>query len=476
MYRQCAPILVSLLAACSSPGGAPSPNGQVPAAWPAIAGADTGGHEARHVRWQTYFTDPRLRAYIALALQNNRDLRVAAAKVEQERAHARAAGADRLPTLNLQGMQTRAYTPSDLATGASSQRYDLQLTSMSYEIDFWGRVASLSESARATFLATEEARREVLLSLIANVASAYFALLEKDELVDLAQAALELRGQSLAIVKQGRALGGADEDELQQALASLEAARSSLAQAEHQRAVAVNQLNFLAGRVADDLPRGRALSDQEPGVALAPGLPSEVLLHRPDIMAAEQRLRAAHADIEAARAAFLPKVLLTAALGLASPTLASLFSGGAWSYQPVLSLPLFDGGRTAANADLAQARQVMAVAEYEKALQQAFREVADQLSARRSLKVQLDAALASQNAQAMRLKMARGRCEAGLASYREVLEVQRGLIAARQTTIELRRAQQEAAAGLYKALGGGADGDAEPVALSGDASSQSPHP
>ena len=365
------------------------------------------------------------------------------------------------------------HTPSTLDTGVSSQRVDLQAL-LSYEIDFWGRVASLSESARASFLATEDAKREVQLSLITQVAQAYFATLEKDELIELARATLHTREQTLQIISQGREVGGADDDERQQALAAREASRATLAQLEHQRGVAANQLNFLVGRVAEDLPAGKALAEQQPGVALSPGVPSDVLLRRPDVMAAEQRLRAAHADVDAARAAYLPKVMLTAALGFASPALAALFSGGAWSYQPTVSMPLFDGGRTAGNEDAARARQVIAVAEYEKTLQLAFREVADQLSARRSLKLQLDAALAAQEAQASRLKMARARFEGGLSGYREVLEAQRVLLAARQNTIELRRAEQDAAAALYKVLGGGANADAAPALAA--AESRPPHP
>jgi multidrug efflux system outer membrane protein len=465
-----AAVLVLCLSACSGSAPLQVPAAPIAAAWPGLP-ASAAENNAAQLRWQDYFTDPRLQALIGLALANNRDLRIAAAKVEQERAQYRSARAERLPQITAQGLETRSRTPSSLSTGASSQRYDLQATTMSYEFDFWGRVSALSESARASFLATEDARREVQLSLVADVASAYFRLLEKDELISLAQTTLDLRQKSLDIVTQGHDLGGADDDERQQALSALESARASLAQLGHERNVAANQLNFLVGQAADHLPPGQALAEEGPGVVLAPGLPSQVLLRRPDVMAAEQRLRAAHADIDAARAAFLPKLMLTAALGVASPALASLFSGGAWSYQPLLSLPLFDGGRTAAQADLAQARQVMAVAEYEKTLQTAFREVADQLSARASIDLQLQSALASQRAQAVRLHIAQGRYEAGMISYREVLESQRGLLGARQTTIELRSARLEAAAGLYKVLGGGAEVDA---ALAADPGASAP--
>lgn len=459
-------IAAIVMAGCSTAPPAPKPDANLPAAW-AVAARPPGamnGVDAGKVEWRVYFTDLRLQALIGLALANNRDLRIAAAKVEQDRSQYRIARADRLPTLDAHASLSRTSTPSDLQTGASTQRFDLQGL-LSYEIDFWGRVAALSESARASFLATEEARRQVCLTLIADVASAYFSVLEKDELIALAHTTLQLREQSLQIATDGRDIGGADEEERQHALAQLESAKAALAQLDHQRSVAVNQLNFLVGRVADDLPPGNPLAEQKPGVALAAGLPSSVLLNRPDVLAAEQRLAAANADVDAARAAFFPRVMLTTALGFASPALGALFSGGAWSFQPVVSMPLFDGGRTAGNADMARARQVIAVAEYEKTMQIAFREVSDQLSAQVSIAAQLESALAGQRAQANRLKMATGRYQIGYTSYRDVLEAQRGMLTARQITIELRRAAQDAAATLYKVLGGGVDVEPRAVAV-----------
>ncbi len=457
--RNLAPLVATLLAACATHEPLPRPDAGIPSVWRApTPDRPDAATDAAAVAWEAYFTDPRLQALIRAALDNNRDLRIAAGKVEQARAESKSARADLFPTLNAQADASHTSTPQAFDTGASNQRFDLQAV-LSYEVDFWGRVAAMSDSAKASFLATEEARREVRLALIGQVAGAYYALLEKDELLDLARTNLELREQSLDLVIQGRNIGGADDDERLQADAALESARSAVAQLDHQRVLASNQLDVLVGRVVTDLPPGRPLADQQPGVTLAAGVPSEVLLHRPDVMAAEQRLAAASADIDAARAAFLPKVMLTAALGFASPALATLFSGGAWSYQPVVTAPLFDGGRTAANADSARARRGIVVAEYEKTVQQAFREVADQLSARRSARLQLDSALATQQSYAARLKAARARYEFGATSYRDVLEAHRQLLAARQTTVSLQRSSQDAAAGLYKALGGGADVD-----------------
>jgi multidrug efflux system outer membrane protein len=243
---------------------------------------------------------------------------------------------------------------------------------------------------------------------------------------------------------------------VEQASSALEAARAGLDSLEHQFNIAQNRLNYLVGEVPKALPIGLPLREQGFDSALAPGLPSEVLLLRPDVIAAEQRLRAAQANIEAARAAFLPKVMLTAGLGVASQGLGTLFSGAAWNFAPTLAMPLFDGGRLAASKDIAEVRKVIAVAEYEKTIQVAFREVSDLLSARASLAKQMRSAEINEKAQAKRLEIAVARNKVGLTTYLDVLDGQREWVSAQQGTTQLRRAQLEAAAQLYKALGGGA--------------------
>ena len=204
------------------------------------------------------------------------------------------------------------------------------------------------------------------------------------------------------------------------------------------------------------MPPGLTLREQGFDAALAPGLPADILLMRPDVMAAEQRLRAAHANIDAARAAFLPKILLTAGVGVASQGLTSLFSGAAWNFAPTLSMPLFDGGRLAASVDIAEVRKVIAVAEYEKTIQLAFREVSDLLSARASLIRQMRSAELNEKSQTKRLEIAMARNKVGLTGLLEVLDSQRELVSAQQGATQLRRAQLEASSQLYKALGGGA--------------------
>jgi multidrug efflux system outer membrane protein len=450
-------VAMALLWGCAPVSEFQRPPPPIPGDWPTL-GAGAGRVDAARTHWRTFFPDPRLQTLIATALDNNRDLRIAAGRVLEARAQYGIVRSDQSPALGLLGSGNITRSPAELRTiGTSpvSSRFDVSVSSVSFELDFWGRLARLSESARSSYLATEEAQRATHIALVADVAAVYFSQLQMEELTALARTSAELRAQSLVLITKGRDIGGAYDYEYEQARAQFETARANLAALEHQRAVASNHLRFLVGQLPDQLPEGSTLDQQGLDADLAPGLPAEVLLMRPDVLAAEQRLIAAHANIGAARAAFLPKVTLTAGLGLASQGLLGLFTGGAWSFLPSITMPLFDGGRTAAGVDLAEARKIIAVAEYEKTIQQAFREVADLLSARASLTRQLRASVENRIAQERRLEIAQARYQGGLISYLEVLEGQREVIAAQQNNAQVRRAQLEAAAQLYKALGGG---------------------
>lgn len=455
--------LASLLAAgCSLMPDYRRAEPPVAAAWPSSmpsAGAP-GTRVAAATDWRSFFPDPRMQALIAAALEHNRDMAVAVARVEEARAQYGIARADRFPTVNAGMSRTASKTPADLsATGRTlnSQRYDANLSVTAFELDFWGRVRSLGESALAAYLASEEAQRAFRLALIADVANAYLTLLELDERTALAQATLASREETRKLVVKRRDVGLASDLDVLQTDGAREAARAELANLLRQRAAAENALVLLVGRMPEPLPAGRGLAEQGIVNDLAAGLPAEVLLARPDVLAAEQRLIAAHANIGAARAAFFPKIVLTATLGSASRALAGLFESGsgAWSFQPALSLPLFDMGRTAANVDVAEARRHVAVAEYERTIQQAFREVADLLAAREQLATQFEALDAAARTQAERLKLAEARYNAGVSSYLEVLDAQREAFAAQQGAVQTRRALLAAAAQLYKALGGG---------------------
>jgi multidrug efflux system outer membrane protein len=457
MFRASIVLVVAVLAGCAHDADFERPAMPVPQEW--VTMGTSAPPSPLHTNWHQFFPDPQLQALIARALENNRDLRIAAARVEESRAQYGIARADRLPGLGLNASASSTQLPADLSgTGAvtTGERFDLSVASLSYEVDFWGRIAGLSEAARFGFLATEEARRTVQLSLIADVASSYFALLQARELVQSYGNLLESRKQSLALVKKGQEIGGAYDLELQGASNQMESARSALDGARHQLNVSTNRLNFLLGNT--EIPPIAAVPLEQQGldVEIPDGLSSDVLLQRPDVIAAERRLRAAHANIGAARAAFMPKVLLTATMGVASQGLATLFSsGGAWSFLPSLTMPLFDGGRAASGVDLAQARKVVAVADYEKTIQAAFRDVADLMSSRTTLARQYRSVENQVRSQERLLQMARARYGAGLVGYLDVLESERELVNAQQYRIQIRRAQLDAAAQLFKALGGG---------------------
>jgi multidrug efflux system outer membrane protein len=450
-------LVAAALAGCAHDAAFERPSMPVPQEWAMTVSSQPA--TPLHTHWRDFFPDPQLQRLIATALENNRDLRMAAARVAEARAQFGLARADRLPTIGLNASASATQLPAELSgTGAvtTGERYDLSVASLSYELDFWGRIANLNEAARFTLLATEEARRTVQLSLVADVAGSYFTLLQAREQVQANGALLESRKQSLTLVQKGKDIGAAFDLELQNAGIQMEAARIALDGARHQMNSAANRLNFLVGAAEMPVISKASLDQQGLDVELPDGLSSEVLLQRPDVIGAERRLRASHANIAAARAAFLPKVLLTTSMGLASQGLAGLFSsGGAWSFLPSLTLPLFDGGRAASGVDLAQARQVVAVADYEKTIQSAFRDVADLLSSRSTLARQYRAVENQVRAQERLLQMARARYAAGLVGYLDVLESERELVSAQQYRSQIQRAQLDSAAQLFKALGGG---------------------
>ena len=457
MYYLTALAAAMVLAGCSMTPEYQRPALPVPEAWPDDAQATAAA--SKPVDWASFFPDERLRALIKLALEHNRDLRIATARVAEAQALYGIQRADRLPTVNAGGSLARSRTPGDLsATGTSivSQRADLNVGLPAFELDFWGRVASLSESAKASYLATEQAERAFRLSLIASVADAYLALAEAQERYVLAQATLETRAQTRELVDRRRQAGLAGDLDFLQADAAYEGARAELAALQRQQSAARNYLRALVGTEPKELPAGKALAEQGITLAQQADLPAQVLVRRPDVLAAEQRLLAANANIGAARAAFFPRIALTASAGTASRELDGLFKDGseAWSFTPSITLPIFDYGRRSANLDLATVRKDIAVAEYERTVQQAFREVADLLVAREQLAEQLKAVEAQERSQQRAADIADARYRQGVGSFLEVLDAQRQLFAVRQGLIQLRRTQWSTAAQLYKALGG----------------------
>lgn len=434
------------------------PAAPVAAAWP--DNAASGDRAVVGLDWHAYFPDAQLQSLIADALEHNRDLRVAVARVAEARGLYGVTRADRLPNFNLSASEAANHVPADLsATGAelTSRRYDVAVSMPSFELDFWGRVANLAEAAKASYLATEEAQRAFKLSLISDVANAWFVVLEMNERTALARETVATREETLKLITGRRDVGIAGDLDYLAADGALQAAKADLANLERQQAAAYTALNLLVGKPLGTLATDKKLAEQGVVADLAAGLPSEVLVQRPDVIAAEQGLIAANANIGAARAAFLPRISLTSAFGTASRLLTGLFDANseAWNFQPVLSMPLFDFGRAAANVDVAEARKVAAVANYEKTLQSAFREVADLLVARDKLATQLTALAAAEKAQSERFRIADARYKAGISSYMEVLDAQRELFAAQQSVLAIRRVELTTAAQLYKALGGG---------------------
>ena len=420
----------------------------------AAPAADASARTAADIEWQTFFKDARLKRLIELALQNNRDLRVAVLNIEQTRAKLQVARADQLPTVNAGINGSRGPA----ANGAVTSSYTAGLSVTAYELDFFGRVRALSQAAQAQLLGTEEARKTVQISLIASVANTYLNLLADDELLRATRETLKTRQESLRLMQLKFDNEAASKLDLSSAQSLLEAAKVSLAQLTRQRAQDENALVLLVGQpLPADLPAGLTMAEQGLLADLPAGVPSELLVRRPDVRQAEQNLLALNANIGAARAAFFPRITLTASAGVASNDLDTLFNNGtsAWSFVPQLLMPLFDAGRNQANLEAAKVNKEIAVAQYEKAIQTGFREVADALAGRATLGDQLQAQTAQLEAEKTRMGLTDLRFQNGVASSFDVLDAQRSLFTAQQAVVQVQALQLQNLVTLYKVLGGG---------------------
>ncbi len=450
-------LAVLALSGCSFIPTYERPAAPVAADWPgAVSGSAAGSPAAAEIAWSDFVTDARLRELIGLAIQNNRDLRVAVLNIEQVRAQYQIRRADRFPTLNLAATGSRQSSTDDSITNV----YTAGLAMSSWELDFFGRVASLKEVALAQYLASEEARKAAQTSLVASVASTWLSLQASDELLALTQRTLATRQDSLRLTKLRFDNGAASALDLRQAESLTSAAESALAQQQRQRALDLNALTLLVGQplpasLAD--PASEAVTTQSLFREVPAGLPSDLLTRRADIRQAEQQLIGANANIGAARAAFFPRISLTASVGTASSALSDLFKDGSWGFTlaPQALLPIFDAGRNQAGLASAKAGREIAVAQYEKAIQSAFREVADALAGRATLGEQLRAQQAQATAEAERFRLAELRYRNGVASFLDVLDAQRSLFATQQALTQTRLVQQQNQVALYKALGGG---------------------
>ena len=430
----------------------------VPAAYP---GAAADGAAATDIDWRTFFADGKLRSLIALALDNNRDLRVAILNIEQARAQYRVQDAQTLPTVNATGSGTSARTPASLSstgTAVTSHQYSANLGVSAYELDLFGRVRNLSSQALEQFLATEQARRTTQISLVAEVTSGYLTWAADLERLALARETLRSQSESYQLTQTRYELGAASALTLRQLQTSVESARVDVARYTGQVAQDRNALALLLGTQVPDALAPDALGDALNALPDLPaGVPSDLLLRRPDLLQSEHQLKAATANIGVARAAFYPRISLTATAGSSSADLSGLFKAGSgsWSFIPQISLPIFDGGANQANLDSAKAAQGIAVAQYEKAIQTAFREVADALAQRSAVGDQLQAQNALVQASGEVLQMSQARFDRGVDSYLDVLDAQRSWYSARQTLIATRLARLTNGVTLYKALGGG---------------------
>jgi Cu(I)/Ag(I) efflux system outer membrane protein len=404
--------------------------------------------------WRNFFADPQVTRLIAEALSNNRDLRMAALKVDEARAQFNVTDADRYPQLNASsGITYSGGLKSDKPT---SQEYDARLE-LSYDLDFFGKLRNMSEADRQNYFASEEARRAVHILLVSSVSQSYFSQQLAYKQLRIARDTLKNYQQSYAFVEQQLVTGSTNVLALEQARGQIESTRADIAKREGELAQANNALHLVLGTY-HVLPSENGASDSAmTPVKLPPNLSSDILLQRPDIMEAEYQLKAADANIGAARAAFFPSISLTSGLSTSSAALSSLFTpaSGMWNFIPKIDIPIFNAGRNKANLKLAEIRQQQSVVNYEQKIQAAFKEVADALALRDSISKQIDAQQRYLDSLQITLQRARGLYASGAVSYIEVLDAERSLFTTQQTLLDLTNSGQVNEINLYTALGGG---------------------
>ncbi len=439
------------------------PAAPVPSEWPTgPAYKETGGGAdsyAADIGWRQFYSDEKLQKVVSLALSNNRDLRIATLNIERARALYRIQRAELFPAPNASGSWTEQRIPADTAQSGeayNSHQYSVNAGVSSWELDFFGRLRSLKDRALEQYLATEHAGRSAQISLVAEVANAYLTFAADCENLKLAQSTLEAQQASYKLIQRRSEVGTSSDLDLRQAQTRMEAARVDVARYTRQVSLDKNALNLLVGSPvpAELLPT--ELNAVTPPKEVSPGLSSEVLLRRPDILQAEHQLKAAHANIGAARAALFPRITLTATMGTTSDALAGLFKAGSstWNFAPQITMPIFDA-RLWSALDAIKVEREIALTQYEKAIQTAFREVADALAQRGTVGDQLAAQETLVQASAEAYRLSDARYIKGIDGYLGVLDAQRSLYAAQQGLIAIRLARLTNLVTLYKVLGGG---------------------
>lgn len=464
-----------VLAACSMAPNYERPQLPVIDTFPATSAAKAGTlaeqNFAYQIAWEQYFKDPRLKKLISLALENNRDLQLATLNMEAARIAYGITISERLPGVNVAGGYSRSKTgsantgnvpgtnPPVPVGSVISEASSINFGVSSYELDFFGKAASMSDAAFAKYLASEEGQKAAHISLISGVARGYLTELLAQEQLRVAKETLNSNRASYNLVQQQVTAGIANDLDLAQSRGQVFSAQAQVASLEGQLGKARNALYTLVGVVATDLPKGLPLRTTHFSEDLPVGLPSQVLLVRPDVMEAEYNLLAANADIGAARAAFFPSISLTATVGRASSDLSDLFKSGhsGWAFSPTLSLPIFNWGQLTQNLDLSYVRKNMAVVSYEKAIQTAFQEVSDGLVSKQPLADQLRAQQNLVSTTSEQLRLANLLYTNGIASYLDVLDAQRTLFSSRQALLTTHFEKHINDVMLYAALGGGVD-------------------
>jgi multidrug efflux system outer membrane protein len=444
------------------------PEAPVPRDWPKGAAYQEtqtrpGTPTATEITWREFFTDERLQQVIETALNNNRDLRLSAWNVERARALYGIQRAELFPVVEAAAGGSKLRIPADLTTSGSStiaEQYGVNLGISSWEIDFFGRIRNLKDRALEEFLATEQALRSTQILLVSTVATAYLTLAADRENRTLAKITLEAQQGAYNLINRRYEVGLASELDRQRAQTQVDTAKGDMVRYTQLVAQDENALNLLVGspspRPSEILPAD--LASVSPPQEISAGLSSEVLLGRPDIMAGEHRLKAANANIGAARAALFPRISLTASFGTASSALSGLFTSGsdAWNFAPLIILPIFDA-RVWPALEATKAEREIAVAQYEKAIQTAFREVADALAVLGTVDQQLAAQQSLVEASAQTYRLSNARYTKGIDNYLSVLDAQRSLYAAQQGLVTLRLAKVANQVRLYAVLGGGSD-------------------
>jgi len=456
--------MVAFMDGCTLAPKYARPQAPVPTSWPSApaykAASATNGPGAADIPWRDFFTNAQLQKVIELALNNNRDLRVAALTIEKTKAAYRIQRADLLPTVNAVGYGTKQQVFANIATFEESvqlEYYTVNVGFSSYELDLFGRIRSLKARALEQYLATEQARRSMQISLTAEIAGAYLNLAADRERLRLAQDTIDSQEATYELIQRRFELGDASDLELCQAQTRVDSARVDIAKYTGLTALDENALNLLAGTPVPEELLPRELGTITVLKDISAGLPSAVLQRRPDILQAENQLKAANANIGAARAAFFPSIILTGSYGTMDDQLSGLFKGGSavWAFTPQITLPIFDTGRNMANLGAVKAERDICVAQYEKAIQTAFREVADALVQRGTLLDQLEAQESLVDATAATYWLSDARYRNGIDGYLVLLDSQRSLYGAQQGLIAIRLARLANLVTLYKVLGGG---------------------